>query len=676
MVFIVHYILLLCLIFLKNLRGNIIFDRLENEIRLRHGDKIFNITLDNADDNSELDCSMVGRDKNSRRGGRVRWNECYGYTFASIERVKYQYYLMYNRSKNEYEFLRNDELPVIDKSGCATMDADGNVTIEHVTHESARGLLTTRRFVNLYFVTDNLRRSYLNNDKNLLQSSTINIASLTKDVYTSFKSQDYPITVTVDGIMHLPDTEKPYPWEEQTEPAIILAIFDQFAIAQKIKKPGRVVILLTGTILSGNVIGIAYMSTACRGGVGVVESLYNDYAVAKTVAHEAGHTLGIRHINNYVRGSSLGTPESVMDCSKQYTSVMSPYILGTNYTWDSCSIEWFKLFNEGYPYGCTGGTCTFPSDMVPGCMLPTFSECGNTMLDPNEECDCGSEEECDDPCCDAKTCKLKGVCSPMMHECCTDQCTVQSSAKKCRESVDDTCDVPDYCNGVDRQCPKDKVNNYLSCTALDFTKKEKIPGKCYGGKCLSHEIQCRNVRPAYGYNIVSACIRGINGTAACKKLFCQPETNSFCTVVYTPTLEYVKDGTPCGDNMACFSQVCVPITTLPPVSKQDPIGSPVSKPTTKRPTTHGPTSKAPTKLQPLTKRPTTKNPTTKSPTKPDPLTKRPTTNNPTTKKPTRLDPLTKRPTSKSPTSNTPTNRPWYCGDAFRKMYPKVNCNRN
>jgi len=643
-----------------------------------------------------------------------------------IERVHYQYYVMFNQTISEYQVFRNDEMPLSNKSGCASEDVfDYQPDMHNVSNPSRRSLRTSKRFVNLYIVTDNLRRQYLNNDRNLLYSSTINIATLVKDIYASYKNMEYPIQVDIGGIHHLPETATPYPWETKTDPTSVLFEFNLWATQNNKKQVGRTVMLITGMPLSGGVIGIAYMSTICSGGVAISESVVNDYGTAKTVAHELGHNLGMRHITNYVSGSSLGSASEIEDCRKQFYSIMSPVIYGTNYVWDRCSYEWFKLFNEGYPYGCTGSTCTFYPSMREGCLSTTQSECGNTVLNEGEECDCGNEEECDDPCCDPKTCRIIGQCSPNVHACCTTQCTVAPKIQTCREAKHEQCDRAETCDGVSRDCPKDVSYSYIPCQAPNFSKTKQLAGKCFKGDCLSHDIQCLNVNPAYGLNLQGSCIRGVNGTVACQKLFCQPATNAFCTVLYAPTLQYVKDGTSCGDDLICMNQQCVsivpttpsaPSSNMPTIRETKHPVKPFSRPTTtKRPTTVAPTlrpsltkaptpkptrTKAPTSPPSLTKAPTPKPSRTKAPTLPPRLTKAPTPRPSRTKAPTLRPSLTKRPTprpsrTKAPTlrpsltkrptprpsrpsssrTKRPTNRPWYCSEGFKKLYPSVKCEK-
>lgn len=52
--------------------------------------------------------------------------------------------------------------------------------------------------------------------------------------------------------------------------------------------------------------------------------------------------------------------------------------------------------------------------------------CGNKVIEEDEECDCGTFEECAlDPCCDGITCKLKSEAQCASGACC-DQCRVSA----------------------------------------------------------------------------------------------------------------------------------------------------------------------------------------------------------------------------------------------------------
>lgn len=56
--------------------------------------------------------------------------------------------------------------------------------------------------------------------------------------------------------------------------------------------------------------------------------------------------------------------------------------------------------------------------------------CGNKIIEDDEECDCGSSEECEhDPCCDSITCKLKTEAKCATGTCC-DKCKVSLFIRK------------------------------------------------------------------------------------------------------------------------------------------------------------------------------------------------------------------------------------------------------
>ena len=107
-------------------------------------------------------------------------------------------------------------------------------------------------------------------------------------------------------------------------------------------------------------------------------------------------------------------------------------------------------------------------------------ECGNGILEDDEECDCGTVAECTNPCCDAATCTLapNAVCSS--GPCCTSSCQFANQEIECR-AADGDCDIADVCDGTSPQCPLDDVK-------LDGTPCSS--GFCFSGSCPSHDQQC------------------------------------------------------------------------------------------------------------------------------------------------------------------------------------------
>ncbi|XP_058455167.1 uncharacterized protein LOC131432715 [Malaya genurostris] len=196
-----------------------------------------------------------------------------------------------------------------------------------------------------------------------------------------------------------------------------------------------------------------------------------------------------------------------------------------------------------------------------GCFTePQASICGNGVVEPGEQCDCGWEEDCKDSCCypmsrhprfDQKPCTLtpKSQCSPSQGPCCTLECTLKLG-DKCRD--DNGCRDPAYCDGTMPVCPP-SINkpNKTICN------KEYVcyMGECTGSICLAYGLESCQCAVGQHDPAIRAC-------ELCCKL---PGEDKPCLSSFEwndPPFDvpdmYAKPGTPCNDyNGYCdVSQKC------------------------------------------------------------------------------------------------------------------------
>ncbi|XP_005088732.2 disintegrin and metalloproteinase domain-containing protein 21-like [Mesocricetus auratus] len=120
----------------------------------------------------------------------------------------------------------------------------------------------------------------------------------------------------------------------------------------------------------------------------------------------------------------------------------------------------------------------------------TYSVCGNFRIDENEQCDCGSNKACyTNPCCQ-NDCRFSrgSICDK--EACCTN-CTYSPSGTLCR-SIQNICDLPEYCKGNGVHCPN------------DFYLQDGTPcseeGYCYSGNCTDRNIHCKEI---FGVNAIA-----------------------------------------------------------------------------------------------------------------------------------------------------------------------------
>ncbi|GFY40017.1 disintegrin and metalloproteinase domain-containing protein 28 [Trichonephila inaurata madagascariensis] len=340
-----------------------------------------------------------------------------------------------------------------------------------------------------------------------------------------------------------------------------------------------------GLHFNGNNQGIANLDTICTvNAVGLtkVDDVFQPHTTSIILTHLIGHNLGMEH------------DQSNCDCSKGPPCIMTnniPYFTST--TFSGCSIQkYFKTLNQGY------GACLFN--------MPTLrmSICGNSILEEPEECDCGPPEECakHDPCCDPVTCRLIKHAECSSGPCCK-KCKLLSSDHLCRTSEGE-CDIPEYCDGKNGQCPDDlfKKNGAICSGGL---------GYCFQGQCPLLKTQCQNVWGEDAENANAACYERLNilGTpngncgydnkgdirkcatedSYCGSLQCsegekEPVSKDVLPmdfVVYkmntdgsvhecktrtfsSTDLKYglVKDGTKCGYQKLCLNQTCTSIRSI------------------------------------------------------------------------------------------------------------------
>ncbi|KAF0993372.1 hypothetical protein HZS_7820 [Henneguya salminicola] len=139
-----------------------------------------------------------------------------------------------------------------------------------------------------------------------------------------------------------------------------------------------------------------------------------------------------------------------------------------------------------------------------------LTSCGDSILDKNEECDCGSELLCHltkaSRCCDFKTCKFRS----RSYQCATGQC-----CKNCRfrynhacKAANGECDKARYCTGrsahvlfnINIQCDKKSI-------AKDYETCNSEKGFCLEGKCLNMHTLCRQAYNSSSVYYSPTCAR-------------------------------------------------------------------------------------------------------------------------------------------------------------------------
>nr|XP_020460771.1 disintegrin and metalloproteinase domain-containing protein 9-like [Monopterus albus] len=358
--------------------------------------------------------------------------------------------------------------------------------------------LPLTNYIELVLVVDNLRYNIMKQDDEAIRKEMAELANLLDGYYKQLN-----IRAMLVGLVTFKTAN---PFDVSGSAGDVLGRFANWRrdnLVPKIRNDvGHLVVGQKDPYLGG-VLGMAFVGTACSASTSAGISVYGNTNLnyySTVVAHEVGHNLGMNHDRDGC-------------CAK--SCIMGPSATGST-TFSSCSEQDFEsLIYRG------GGLCLRnlpnPSSLI------GVPECGNGILDPKEECDCGKPAECTNKCCDAATCKLTFGSTCAQGYCC-ENCQIKVSGSICRVAAD-TCDLPEYCNGSSPFCPDDFYG-------LDGLPCLSSSAYCYEGRCQTYDFQCRNLfSPDPATKAADVCFQAANsaGNAFGNCGYINPQNPIKCT---------------------------------------------------------------------------------------------------------------------------------------------------
>ncbi|MBN3294926.1 ADAM8 protein, partial [Amia calva] len=412
-----------------------------------------------------------------------------------------------------------------------------------------------QRYVEMFLVVDNAEYQRYQGNMQTVRTRMLEVVNHVDKLYRPVK-----IRVMLVGLEIWSNRDKIV---VSTDPDETLTRFLEWRKTELLKKKKHDnAHFVTGVNFDGSTVGLANKFAMCTVNSGAVNEDHNrnPIGLASTIAHEMGHNLGMSHDSeDCMCETAKSSKRCIMADSVGGGGLLIPQSIG-------------NIHDLSF---------LIPREFDPRCLLNIPSpddlyggpQCGNDFLEPGEECDCGSPEECRNPCCNATTCRLKEGVQCAQGECCQN-CKIRQVGHLCRESAQE-CDLPEYCTGQSPDCPKDDFKmNGLPCNQ----------GYCYNGKCPTHLKHCQTLWGSDANVAASQCFR--QNTEGNEHLYCKQDVkcgkihcnggNPFpitqrkytirlwgeqCNVAdiiegETEDLGLVPTGTKCGENKVCIDSVC------------------------------------------------------------------------------------------------------------------------
>ncbi|XP_047573103.1 disintegrin and metalloproteinase domain-containing protein 9 [Lutra lutra] len=513
----------------------------------------------------------------------IALSDCFGLRgLLHIENVSYGIEPLQNSSRFEHIFYRMDDVhkePL--KCGVSNKDIETETTnYEEEEPPSITQLLRRRRavlpqtrYVELFIVVDKERYDMMGRNQTAVREEMIRLANYLDSMYIMLN-----IRIVLVGLEI---------WTNGNLINIIGGAGDvlgnfvqwreKFLITRR-RHDSAQLVLKKGF---GGTAGMAFVGTVCSrshaGGINVFGQITVE-TFASIVAHELGHNLGMNHDDG--RDCFCGAKSCIMNSGASGSRNFS-----------SCSAEDFEKLTLN-----KGGNCLLNIPKPDEAYSAPF--CGNKLVDPGEECDCGTPKECEsDPCCEGSTCKLKSSAECAYGDCCKD-CWFLPGGTLCRGKTNE-CDVPEYCNGSSQFCQPDVfIQNGYPC--------QNNKAYCYNGMCQYYDAQCQVIFGSKAKAAPRDCFIDVNskgdrfgncgfsgneykkcatGNALCGKLQCEnvqdmPVFGIVPAIIQTPSkgtkcwgVDFqlgsdvpdpgmVNEGTRCDDGKICRNFQCVNASVL------------------------------------------------------------------------------------------------------------------
>lgn len=229
-------------------------------------------------------------------------------------------------------------------------------------------------------------------------------------------------------------------------------------------------ILFTGGSFANQEASNAAIRSICSARSAVIMRSIGQFAThwnGELLAQSIGHLLGLEHDTGSC--SCEPSPECLMRAQ--------PGRVGGPFSWQfsKCSVaRMHGIWQDG------NIQCLLNKPF----QVSELRECGNGIVDASEECDCGTRENCQDPCCDPLTCTLRPHAQCAAHHKCCHRCELRKAGEVCRGSKS-PCDVTETCDGKSGDCPPD--GHLIDGTSCGND------GQCWRGNCSDSHLQCQKV---------------------------------------------------------------------------------------------------------------------------------------------------------------------------------------